>query len=126
MPSGVVTVIYIVIAIWYNRKYGNTLYVAMVLLGFSILGLVLLLAIPLEKAKLLGLYLCWSFVAAYTMLLVSLANNVSGYTKKIFYSSCLIVLYTVNTDYIKVSFCVRTDHKYCVHLCRLETLLDHS
>ncbi|CDH61084.1 mfs allantoate transporter [Lichtheimia corymbifera JMRC:FSU:9682] len=95
VPSGVVTVIYIVIAIWYNRRYGNTLYVAMVLLGFSILGLVLLLAIPLAKAKLLGLYLCWSFVAAYTMLLVSLANNVSGYTKKIFYSSCLIVLYTI-------------------------------
>lgn len=124
VPSGVVTVIYILAAIWYNRRYGNTLYVAMVLLGFSILGLVLLLAIPLAKAKLLGLYLCWSFVAAYTMLLVSLvcpylvivmllsrssfanlhfvlsflskkSNNVSGYTKKIFYSSVLIVLYTV-------------------------------
>lgn len=60
------------------------------------LGLILLVAIPLAKAKLLGLYLCWAYAAGYTMLLTSVANNVSGYTKKIFYSVSIIVLYTVS------------------------------
>ncbi|KAI9319429.1 major facilitator superfamily domain-containing protein [Dichotomocladium elegans] len=95
VPAGIIDVIYIIAAIWYNKRYGNTLYIACVMLGFSIVGLVLLVAIPLPKAKLLGLYLCWSYAAAYTMLLVSVANNVSGYTKKLFYSSCIIVFYTI-------------------------------
>ncbi|KAJ8661204.1 hypothetical protein O0I10_002953 [Lichtheimia ornata] len=95
VPSGVVDCLYIVAAIWYNNRYGNTLYTACAMQAFAIIGLVLLVAIPLPKAKLLGLYLCWAFAAAYTMFLVSVANNVSGYTKKIFYSSSIIVFYTI-------------------------------
>ncbi|ORY97640.1 major facilitator superfamily domain-containing protein [Syncephalastrum racemosum] len=95
VPSGVVDCLYIIAAIWYNNKYGNTLRVANVMLLFAIVGLVLLVAIPLPKAKLLGLYLCWSYAAAYTMLLASVANNVSGYTKKVFYSVSIVVFYTI-------------------------------
>lgn len=65
------------------------------MLLFAIVGLILLVAIPLPKAKLLGLYLCWSYAAAYTMLLASVANNVSGYTKKVFYSVSIVVFYTI-------------------------------
>ncbi|KAG2223093.1 hypothetical protein INT45_008941 [Circinella minor] len=95
VPSGVVDIIYIVIILWYNNKYGNTLYCAIVMLIFAIIGLVLLIAIPVPKAKLLGLYLCWAYAAAYVMFLSSLANNVNGYTKKLFYSSSVIVFYTI-------------------------------
>ncbi|CDH48817.1 mfs allantoate transporter [Lichtheimia corymbifera JMRC:FSU:9682] len=95
VPSGIVCALYIVIAIWYNNRYGNTLYTACAMQVCAIIGLVLLVAIPVPKAKLLGLYLCWAFTASYTMFLVSLANNVSGYTKKIFYSSCVIIFYTI-------------------------------
>ncbi|KAI8377441.1 major facilitator superfamily domain-containing protein [Radiomyces spectabilis] len=95
VPSGVTDCIYIAFAVWYNRRYGHTIYLTCILLIISIIGLILLLVIPLPQAKLAGLYMCWSFAAAYTLLLVSLANNVSGYTKKIFYSSAIIVMYTV-------------------------------
>lgn len=94
IPSGVTDCIYIVAAIYYNRRYGNTLYTACVFLVFAIVGLLLLVVIPIPKAKLLGLYLTWAFAAAYVMLLVSVANNVSGYTKKAFYSCSIMVFYT--------------------------------
>ncbi|KAI8984398.1 major facilitator superfamily domain-containing protein [Mycotypha africana] len=95
VPSGIVDCIYIVIAIWFNHKYGHTIHAASVFLGICILGLLLLIVIPAPKVKLLGLYMCWSFCAAYVLFLTSLANNVAGYTKKIFYSSSVIVFYTI-------------------------------
>lgn len=95
IPSGVVDCILIAIAVWYNRRYGNTIYLACVFLVIAIVGLVLLVAIPKSQVKLVGLYLSWSYCASYTLLLVCVTNNVSGYTKKIFYSSGIIVGYTV-------------------------------
>lgn len=95
VPSGAADCLYIAIAIYYNRRYGNTLYTACACLLVAILGLILLIVIPLAKAKLLGLYLTWAYAAAFVMLLVSIANNVAGYTKKVFYSSSLMVFYTL-------------------------------
>ncbi|KAI8393773.1 major facilitator superfamily domain-containing protein [Radiomyces spectabilis] len=95
IPSGAVDCVYIVAAVLINRYYGYTLVTACGLLCFTILGLILLLVIPLAQAKIVGLYLCWAYAASYTLLLVSVANNVSGYTKKAFYSSCITVLYTI-------------------------------
>ncbi|KAL7333322.1 hypothetical protein PS15p_202234 [Mucor circinelloides] len=94
IPSGVTDCIFIIIAVWYNRRYGNTLYGACAFLFIAIIGILLLVVIPLAKAKLLGLYLTWSYAAGYVLLLVSVANNVAGYTKKIFYSSSIMVFYT--------------------------------
>ena len=94
IPSGVTDCIFIAAAVYYNRRYGNTLYTACVLLVFAILGLLLLIVIPVPKAKLLGLYLVWAYAAAFVMMLVSVANNVAGYTKKVFYSSSIMVFYT--------------------------------
>lgn len=95
IPSGVADCIFIVIAVWYNRKYGQTIYLACAFLVLAIVGLILLVVIPKPQVKLLGLYLSWSYCASYTMILVCVANNVSGYTKKIFYSSGIIVGYTI-------------------------------
>lgn len=95
IPSGVTDCIFIAGAVYYNRRYGHTLYTACVLLLIAIIGLLLLVVIPIPKAKLLGLYLTWAYAAAFVMLLVSIANNVAGYTKKVFYSSALMVFYTV-------------------------------
>jgi hypothetical protein len=87
--------IYIAFAIWYNRRYGQTLHLACVLLFIAIIGLLLLVVIPIPQVKLLGLYMCWSFAASYVLFLTALANNVNGYTKKIFYSSVVMVFYTI-------------------------------
>ncbi|KAG2226507.1 hypothetical protein INT45_014251 [Circinella minor] len=95
IPSGVVDCIFIIAAVWYNRRYGQTLYVACFFLVIAIIGLILLVAIPKPQIKLVGLYLSWAYCASYTLMLVCVANNVSGYTKKIFYSSGIIIGYTI-------------------------------
>ncbi|KAI8065470.1 major facilitator superfamily domain-containing protein [Gongronella butleri] len=95
IPNGVVDIIYIILAIAFNQKYGYTLPIACVTLAWSTLGLILLITIPVAKVKLLGLYMTWSYAAGFVMLLTSLTNNVAGYTKKIFYSSVLVTFYTV-------------------------------
>jgi ACS family allantoate permease-like MFS transporter len=95
VPSGVVDCLFIVFAIWFNRRYGQTLHLACVLLVICIIGLILLIVIPVPQVKLLGLYMCWSFCAAYILFLTALTNNVAGYTKKIFYSSFIMIFYTI-------------------------------
>jgi hypothetical protein len=63
IPSGVADIIYIVIAIYVNRRWGWTLPMASLLLVWSTIGLILLITIPYAPAKLLGLYMCWGFAA---------------------------------------------------------------
>ncbi|KAI7868501.1 major facilitator superfamily domain-containing protein [Spinellus fusiger] len=95
LPYGIADCVYIAIFVYLNRRYGNTIYIGCLTLLISILGLILLLVIPTPNVKLVGLFLCWTYVSGYIMLLTSLSNNVAGYTKKIFYSSCIIAFYTV-------------------------------
>ncbi|KAG0951023.1 hypothetical protein G6F57_001711 [Rhizopus arrhizus] len=95
IPCGVATCLFILIAVWINRRHGHTLILGCVFLAIAILGLILLLVIPVQRVKLVGLVLVWSYCASFVMLLTSIANNVTGYTKKIFYSSSLMVFYTL-------------------------------
>ncbi|KAI9018502.1 major facilitator superfamily domain-containing protein [Phycomyces nitens] len=95
IPSGVIDCIYIVAAVYINKRWGHTLLTCAALLGFSTLGLILLISIPSGPPKLAGLYLCWAYAAAYVMLLTSVANNVAGYTKKVFYSTGIMIFYTI-------------------------------
>lgn len=88
--------IFIVIAVVCQRKFENSIiYTACALLLVSTLGLLLLLVIPLQKAKLIGLYLCFAYIGAVSLAMTSVANNVSGYTKKIFYNSAVVVFSTI-------------------------------
>ncbi|CEG64648.1 hypothetical protein RMATCC62417_01584 [Rhizopus microsporus] len=95
IPSGASTCIFILIGVYFNRRYGHTLYLASLFLIVAIIGLILLLVIPAFKVKLLGLILVWSYCASFVMLLTVVANNVAGYTKKVFYSSSIMIFYTL-------------------------------
>ncbi|KAG2223092.1 hypothetical protein INT45_008940 [Circinella minor] len=93
--SGGADVIYIVFGVWCARKTGNLLYTACGLMAIDIIGLILLVIIPVARVKLVGFYLTWTYCAAYVLLITSVTNNVSGYTKKIFYNGSLMVFYTI-------------------------------
>lgn len=93
--SGGIDIVMIIAAVWCVRKTGQLLYTACGLMAIDIIGLILLETIPVPKAKLAGFYLMWSYCAAWVLLVTSISNNVSGYTKKIFYNGLLIVFYTV-------------------------------
>lgn len=88
--------IFIFIAIVCQKRYNNSIiYIACIMLLIATLGLLLLLIIPVPQAKLIGLYMCWSYIAAVTMVMTSISNNISGYTKKVFYNCAVIFFGTI-------------------------------
>ncbi|KAI9499294.1 major facilitator superfamily domain-containing protein [Zychaea mexicana] len=93
--SGGADIVFIIGAVICARKSGNLLYTACGLMCIDILGLILLLVIPVTRVKLVGFYMAWAYCAAYVLMIASISNNVSGYTKKIFYNGSLMVFYTI-------------------------------
>ncbi|KAI9281155.1 major facilitator superfamily domain-containing protein [Sporodiniella umbellata] len=93
--AGGSTILFIGLAILGVRKTQQTIYTACGLTAINIIGLVLLLVIPVTRVKLLGFYLAWSYVSVYVLLITCISNNVTGYTKKIFYNGILMLFYTV-------------------------------
>jgi hypothetical protein len=93
--TGVADIFFIVIGIYFIHKKKQTIYTAVGLMLIDILGLILLVVIPQDHAKLVGFYLAWSYSAVYVLMVTSISNNVSGYTKKIFYNGVLMIFYTV-------------------------------
>lgn len=93
--AGGCTIIFIVVAIISVHKTQQTIYTACAIMAFNIIGLILLLVIPVMHIKLVGFYMAWSYCAVYVLLVTSISNNVTGYTKKIFYNGVLMVFYTV-------------------------------
>ncbi|CEP16023.1 hypothetical protein [Parasitella parasitica] len=77
------------------KRYSEVIYVAMGACVMSIIGLTLLIAIPSGGAKLMGIYLSGGCTPSYVLLQASIASNVSGYTKKIFYTAGNLVFYTI-------------------------------
>lgn len=61
----------------------------------TMVGVILLVSLPLGPAQLIGLYLCGATSPPYVMLQTSISSNVSGYTKKIFYTAANIVGYSI-------------------------------
>ncbi|CEI94983.1 hypothetical protein RMCBS344292_09184 [Rhizopus microsporus] len=94
IPGGAVSIILVACLITISRRYNEIIYVAMVACTISMAGVICLAAIPGGGVKLIGLYLSWACNPAYILLQTSISSNVSGYTKKIFYTSCNIVFYT--------------------------------
>ncbi|KAI9018501.1 major facilitator superfamily domain-containing protein [Phycomyces nitens] len=92
---GAADIVYIIVAVYFVKKTNQTIYVACVTMFINNVGLLLLLVIPVPKLKLIGLYLGWTYPAAYVLILTSITNNISGYTKKIFFNGLFMVFYTI-------------------------------
>jgi hypothetical protein len=93
--TGGSTILFILIGIVSVQKTQQTIYTACGLMAADIVGIILLLVIPVTHVKLLGFYMAWSYVAVYVLMVTSISNNVTGYTKKIFYNGVLMIFYTV-------------------------------
>ncbi|KAF7727395.1 hypothetical protein EC973_007559 [Apophysomyces ossiformis] len=95
VPIGVLDVLVILFCVYLVHRFNQILYVACGTMSVGTLGTVLMAAIPNPKHKLIGQYLGLAAVPTYILLLASISNNVSGYTKKIFYNSMMMVFYTL-------------------------------
>ncbi|KAL9550184.1 hypothetical protein MBANPS3_004851 [Mucor bainieri] len=94
IPSGVMTILLIAIFTYISKKKSETIYVAVAATTVSLVGLIILTAVPSGGGKLAGLYLAWGGTPAYLLMQASITSNVSGYTKKIFYTSVNLIFYT--------------------------------
>lgn len=95
IPSGVFCLILMFASTTYSKKKGEIIWIAIGTCMFSLVGLICLIAIPSGGAKLVGLYLSWGCTPTYTLMQASISSNVSGYTKKIFYTSGNLIFYTI-------------------------------
>ncbi|CDH52323.1 predicted protein [Lichtheimia corymbifera JMRC:FSU:9682] len=93
--SGGADIIFIIIAVMVAKRTGETLLTACGMMLIDLIGLILLQVIPVMRVKLVGFYMVWSYCAAYVLMIASVSNNISGYTKKIFYNGSLMIFYTI-------------------------------
>lgn len=94
IPSGVMSILLIALFTFISKKKNETIYVAVAATTVSLVGLVILTAIAEGGGRLAGLYLAWSGTSAYLLMQASISSNISGYTKKIFYTSVNLIFYT--------------------------------
>ncbi|KAI8080706.1 major facilitator superfamily domain-containing protein [Gilbertella persicaria] len=93
--TGVADIVFIIIAVFCVNRYKQTVYTAIGLMIVDIIGLVLLFSLPNLHSRLVGYYLSWAYPAVYVLLCTIISNNVSGYTKKIFYNGATMIFYTI-------------------------------
>lgn len=87
IPHAFATIILLANVMFLSKRYNDICYVGMLSTSIVMIGAILLAAIPPSPGQLAGIYLGTSS-PPYTMLQTSISSNVSGYTKKIFYTSC--------------------------------------
>ncbi|KAI9497523.1 major facilitator superfamily domain-containing protein [Zychaea mexicana] len=95
IPSGLASALGVLIAVVLAHKTRQIIWSSMFMLVIGMIGLIILCAIPEGEVKLLGFYLSWAGTGSYALVVTLIGNNVKGYTKKIFYNSCIMVAYTV-------------------------------
>ncbi|KAF7731971.1 hypothetical protein EC973_007076 [Apophysomyces ossiformis] len=95
IPTGALDIIFILLSVHIATRLNQTLYVASAMMAFGSFGTLLMVVIPVSKVKLLGQYLGLASVSAYVLMMASISNNVSGYTKKIFYNGMMMMFYTI-------------------------------
>ncbi|KAI4098301.1 MAG: hypothetical protein L6R37_006561 [Teloschistes peruensis] len=96
-PGGAVEVVALVVCGYLGDRYGNRLLISSSGLLTSIIGMVLIVALPLSNAKgrLAGYYLTQSSPTVFVALLSLIATNVAGYTKKTTVAAIFLIAYCV-------------------------------
>jgi hypothetical protein len=85
MPEGLYIMVACFLGLCFVDRFGNRHYTACISFGGSAFGLLLLIILSMQQAKLVGLYLSISYPTGHILLISSVINNVMGSTKKIFY-----------------------------------------
>ncbi|KAL8832424.1 MAG: hypothetical protein Q9170_004882 [Blastenia crenularia] len=83
-PGGAIEVVTLILCGYLGDRYGNRLLISSSGLVLSILGMLLIVALPLSNdvGRLIGYYLTQASPTVFVALLSLIATNVAGYTKK--------------------------------------------
>lgn len=94
-PGGAVEVVTLILCGYLGDRYGNRLLIGTSGLFLSILGMLLIVALPLSNnvGRLIGYYLTQSSPTVFVALLSLIASNVAGYTKKTTVAAIYLISY---------------------------------
>ncbi|KAI9320453.1 major facilitator superfamily domain-containing protein [Dichotomocladium elegans] len=94
IPMGAVIGFLVFVFIYASHRLNDVGYVAAAASLVPALGAILMLVLPIKPVLLLGLFLCVGN-APYVLLQTYISTNVSGYTKKIFYTAGNMAAYCI-------------------------------
>ncbi|GAB7360926.1 hypothetical protein MBLNU230_g0910t1 [Neophaeotheca triangularis] len=96
-PGGVVEIVALIACGYLGDKYKNRLLFASFGLWISILGMILIVALPLDNSngRLAGYYLTQASPTPFVALLSLISTNVAGYTKKTTTAALYLVFYCI-------------------------------
>lgn len=94
IPNGASTILCLGFGMYLSRRFNSVCFVGAIAMFIAMVGAIVLVAIPSGPVKLLGIYI-GATSPPYVMLQTCISNNVSGYTKKIFYTSGNLVFYCI-------------------------------
>ncbi|KAG1146509.1 hypothetical protein G6F37_004637 [Rhizopus arrhizus] len=95
LGGGAAVILWIGGSVLLAQRINQTIYTIAVLMLIDVVGLILLLVITDVRLKLIGIYIMWAYTGAYVLIVASISNNVTGYTKKIFYNGMFMIFYTI-------------------------------
>ncbi|CAI6335246.1 unnamed protein product [Periconia digitata] len=96
-PGGAVEIVALIVCGWAGDRYGHRILIGMSGLLLSILGMILIVALPLSNnsGRLAGYYLTQAAPTAFVALLSLISSNVAGYTKKTTVAAMYLIGYCV-------------------------------
>ncbi|KAI9274357.1 hypothetical protein BDA99DRAFT_601564 [Phascolomyces articulosus] len=97
IPGGVFAAILAIIPTIIAERIQQNNYTGASMCIISFVGVLILAVIKEGAVKLLGYYLSWAMSGAGALLAATIGANVSGYTKKIFYNSCMVAATTLGS-----------------------------
>jgi hypothetical protein len=96
VPGGVVEVIALVVSGWAGDRLNNRILFSMVGLSVALLGVILIVALPLNSGgRLAGYYMTQASPTPFVALLSLISSNIAGYTKKTTIAAMYLIAYCV-------------------------------
>ncbi|CAO3622826.1 unnamed protein product [Mucor fragilis] len=94
LPSGITSCLFAMGAVLLASKYQRIAFTGILMSSISLVGCILMATIP-NSPKLAGFYLSWAMAGVAAILQTLISNNVSGYTKKVFYNGINMLAMTI-------------------------------
>ncbi|MCJ1308919.1 hypothetical protein MMC25_002574 [Agyrium rufum] len=115
-PGGVVEIVSLIVCGYLGDRYGHRLLIASSGLFISILGMLLIVALPLSNngGRLAGYYLTQASPTVFVALLSLISTNVAGYTKKTTVAALYLIAYCAGNIidvYFIYWYCKRQNRK---------------
>ena len=92
IPSGFMAMSLVLLAVFLSRHFDENNYVGAFMCIITFIAMLLLTVLPIGGAMLTGILLATTNPGSAIILSV-IGNNVSGYTKKVFYNGAYLVAY---------------------------------